>query len=193
MPERTFENRMSDTDALMWMVEKDPLLRSTITAIALLDHAPDHDRVLAKIERGIRLIPRLRQRVVAPPFNVAPPEWVFDHNFDLASSAYTEMLQRGFKPDFPDGTRDQIARIYSSLSGTQDHMRDLRDMLWSWIDNDTSRDLDQIEVAERLANGDIRIRIGIADVDSAVPKGSPIDVHAAAAEGGLSCVTWFWL
>ena len=83
MPERKFEGRMSDTDALMWAVEKDPLLRSTITAIALLDQAPDHDRVLAKIDRGVRLIPRLRQRVVAPPFGVAPPEWIYDHNFDL--------------------------------------------------------------------------------------------------------------
>ncbi len=59
-------------------------------------------------------------------------------------------------------------------------MRDLRGLLWSSIDNDTSRDLDQIEVAERLANGDIRIRVGIADVDGDVPKGSPIDAHAAA-------------
>ena len=78
-----FERRMSDQDALMWTIEKDPLLRSTITAIALLDQAPDHERLLDKIERGTRLIPRLRQRVVAPPLNVAPPEWVVDANFDL--------------------------------------------------------------------------------------------------------------
>ena len=58
-------------------------------------------------------------------------------------------------------------------------MRDLRGLLWSSIDNDTSRDLDQIEVAERLADGAIRIRVGIADVDGEVPKESPIDEHAA--------------
>ena len=74
---------MSDQDALMWTIEKDPLLRSTITAIALLDQAPDHDRLVDKIERGTRLIPRLRQRVVAPPLNVAPPQWIVDPNFDL--------------------------------------------------------------------------------------------------------------
>jgi WS/DGAT/MGAT family acyltransferase len=83
MSERKFEGRMSDTDALMWTVEKDPLLRSTIMAIALLDQAPDHDRVVDKIDRGVRMIPRLRQRVVSPPFGVAPPEWIYDHNFDL--------------------------------------------------------------------------------------------------------------
>ena len=58
-------------------------------------------------------------------------------------------------------------------------MRDLRALLWSSIDNDTSRDLDQIEVAERV-NGGIRVRIAIADVDSDVCIGSPIDRHAAS-------------
>ena len=58
-------------------------------------------------------------------------------------------------------------------------MRDLRSQLWSSIDNDTSRDLDQIEVAERLSNGDTKVLIGIADVDAFVPKQSAIDQHAA--------------
>ena len=78
-----FERRMSDSDALMWHIEKDPLLRSTITAIAVLDAPPDRDRLVAKIERGLRDIPRLRQRVVSPPFAIAPPEWVDDPDFDL--------------------------------------------------------------------------------------------------------------
>ena len=58
-------------------------------------------------------------------------------------------------------------------------MRDLRKLLWSSIDNDTSRDLDQIEVAEKLPNGDAKILIGIADLDCFIPKQSPIDQHAA--------------
>ena len=58
-------------------------------------------------------------------------------------------------------------------------VRDMRNLLWSSIDNDTSRDLDQIEVAERAANGDVKIMIGIADVDAFVPKLTPIDQHAA--------------
>jgi hypothetical protein len=78
-----FEARMSDMDALMWAIEKDPLLRSTITAVAVLDRAPDRERLLDKIERGSRLIPRLRQKAVSPPFSVAPPAWVVDQNFDL--------------------------------------------------------------------------------------------------------------
>jgi diacylglycerol O-acyltransferase len=78
-----FEQRMSDTDALMWGIEADPLLRSTIIAIALLDRAPDRARLEAKVERGTRDIARLRQRAVTPPWRVAPPRWVVDPNFDM--------------------------------------------------------------------------------------------------------------
>lgn len=78
-----FESRMSDMDALMWSIEKDPLLRSTITAVAVLDQAPDRERLMDKIERGTRLIPRLRQKAVSAPFSVAPPAWVVDANFDI--------------------------------------------------------------------------------------------------------------
>ena len=83
MGELRFENRMSDTDALMWGIEKDPLLRSTIVAVSILDQAPDRDRLVERIERSTRMITRLRQRVVSPPFSVAPPRWVVDPNFDI--------------------------------------------------------------------------------------------------------------
>jgi WS/DGAT/MGAT family acyltransferase len=79
-----FDSRMSDMDALMWAIEKDPLLRSTITAVAVVDRTPDRDRLMDKLDRGTRLIPRLRQRAVSPPFSVAPPAWVVDRNFDLS-------------------------------------------------------------------------------------------------------------
>ena len=78
-----FESRMSDSDALMWNIEKDPILRSTITAVAVLDRAPDRDVLLWKVDRGTRLIPRMRQRVVGNPYSIAPPRWEVDPNFDL--------------------------------------------------------------------------------------------------------------
>lgn len=83
MSELQFESRMSDSDALMWHIEKDPLLRSTITALTVLDQAPDRERLLDKLERGTRLVPRLRQRVVGNVFSLAPPRWEIDPNFDL--------------------------------------------------------------------------------------------------------------
>jgi diacylglycerol O-acyltransferase len=75
--------RMSDPEAIMWAVEKDPALRSDFTNVSILDRVPDHDVVRAKIEEAIEAIPRLGDRVVAPPFRIAPPEWVPDHDLDL--------------------------------------------------------------------------------------------------------------
>jgi exoribonuclease-2 len=92
------------------------------------------------------------------------------------------MMAEGFTPDFSPEAQRQLAdiRAHPAQAVPDGTVRDLRSLLWSSIDNDTSRDLDQVELAERLPNGEIRIRIGIADVDSDVPKGSPIDAHAAA-------------
>ncbi len=83
MAEIQFENRMSDQDALMWSIEKDPLLRSTITTVSLLESMPDRDRFHEQMERASREVPRLRQRVATAPFGVAPPEYVYDEHFDL--------------------------------------------------------------------------------------------------------------
>jgi VacB/RNase II family 3'-5' exoribonuclease len=100
---------------------------------------------------------------------------------DLQAVAKQIMLEHGFEPEFPPEVRQQVVE----LKGKPPHVapgadiRDLRHLLWSSIDNDTSRDLDQIEVAERLSGGEIRVLVGIADVDALVPQHSPIDDHAA--------------
>jgi WS/DGAT/MGAT family acyltransferase len=78
-----FEQRMSDSDALMWNIEQNPLLRSTVTVVWVLDRVPDRGRLEDKVERATRLIPRLRQRVVSNRLSIAPPRWEVDPNFDL--------------------------------------------------------------------------------------------------------------
>ena len=78
-----FTQHMSDEDALMWLVEKDPILRSTIVAVALFDRPPDFERLRARIHRATCLIPRFRQRVLSPPFRVGPPRWSVEETFDL--------------------------------------------------------------------------------------------------------------
>ena len=99
-----------------------------------------------------------------------------DHNgFNLVDAARREMLERGFLPDFPLEVEQQLETIRVEPERS---LRDMTSLRWSSIDNDDSRDLDQIEWAERTANG-IRVLVGIADVDSAVAKGTPIDAHAA--------------
>ena len=99
---------------------------------------------------------------------------------DLQAMARQVMLAQGFEPNFPPATQQQLVDIKTNPPqlAPSDKVRDLRGLLWSSIDNDTSKDLDQIEVAEQLPNGDIKVMIGIADVDFFVSKDSPLDQHA---------------
>lgn len=96
--------------------------------------------------------------------------------------ARQEMIAQGFHPDFPPAVDQQVKTLLSQAlppaSPMTGALKDLRSLLWSSIDNDTSRDLDQAEVAERVSNG-IRVMVAIADVDIDVPAGSPIDQFAA--------------
>ena len=75
---------MSNTDALMWHIERDPMLRSTVLSVWLLDRAPDRSGFAATIERTLHHVPRLRQHVVEDPLGVAPPRWESDPHFDLS-------------------------------------------------------------------------------------------------------------
>src|SRR5215469_16467723 len=99
---------------------------------------------------------------------------------DLEATAKQVMQQRGFDPDFAPEVADQLARLRQNppqVAVTSD-IKDLRNLLWSSIDNDTSRDLDQIEFAQRVSNGDVKVMIGIADVDAFAVKQTAIDQHA---------------
>jgi exoribonuclease II len=100
---------------------------------------------------------------------------------DLQAVAKDIMRQHGFEPDFPPGVQQQLMelRAHPPAIVPGGSVRDLRSQLWSSIDNDTSRDLDQIEVAERLPNGDVKVLVSIADLDAFVGKQTVIDQHAA--------------
>jgi len=90
------------------------------------------------------------------------------------------MLKNGFEPDFSPAVMREVRSLdIPSDDPLPPGVRDLRPLHWSSVDNRESRDLDQIEVAERVADGSIRIRIGVADVDTLVHIGSAADEHAA--------------
>lgn len=104
-------------------------------------------------------------------------------HFNLVAAAHAAMIEHGFSPDFPVGVDSELAAIHAhagppSMHSSASEFKDLRGLLWSSIDNDTSKDLDQIEWAEQLPDGQIRVRVGVADVDARVVKGSVIDSHA---------------
>src|SRR6202790_1737627 len=100
---------------------------------------------------------------------------------DLQTMAKQVMLENGFEPEFSPQVQQELEELKARPPKVEPSpdIRDLRNLLWSSIDNDTSRDLDQAEVAERLPNGETKILVGIADVDTFVPKSSAIDEHAA--------------
>jgi len=98
---------------------------------------------------------------------------------NLQAAARQEMIDHGFDPDFPKGTVEQLAEIKSHPPTAAANASDLRNLLWSSIDNDTSRDLDQAEVAERVSAG-IRVMVAVADVDASVHSATPIDRHACS-------------
>ncbi len=102
-------------------------------------------------------------------------------HIDLQVIAKEVVRQRGFDPDFPPAIQQQLSdlRAHPPQITVGKDVRDLRNLLWSSIDNDTSRDLDQIEAAERQPNDDVKVFVGIADVDAFVPKLTAIDQHAA--------------
>jgi len=101
------------------------------------------------------------------------------HRDQLRAVAARAMRDRGLDPDFPRDALAQAHALHNAPRTTEEPVRDLRQLPWCSIDNDDSRDLDQLSVAEPLANGGVKLLVAIADVDAAVPKNSPVDRHAA--------------
>src|SRR6202166_2663134 len=100
---------------------------------------------------------------------------------DLKAAAREVIIQNGFEPDFSLEVQQELEELkaHPPTITPSPTIRDLRSLPWSSIDNDTSRDLDQAEVAERLPNGETKVLVAIADVDTFVSKSSAIDTHAA--------------
>src|ERR1700733_15879908 len=153
---------------------------------ARLEKLPPHTRPALRL---LYCFTGLRERSCAWRDSLIPSqfgsgEFMHDANpstLDLQATAKQIMQQRGFQPDFPPEVSQQVAelKVHPPQVAPAGNIGDLRNLLWASIDNDTSRDLDQIEVAERLPSGDVKVLIGIADVDAFVPKQTPVDQHAA--------------
>lgn len=114
-----FTRHMSDEDALMWNIEKDPVLRSTIVALAVLDGAPDWERLRAGIDRASRLVPRMRQRVLSPPLRIGPPRWAVDRQFDL------DYHLRRYRVPAPGTSRDLLDAVQPMAMSSLDRARPL--------------------------------------------------------------------
>jgi VacB/RNase II family 3'-5' exoribonuclease len=96
----------------------------------------------------------------------------------LRSIAHRAMLERGLLPDFSPHDLAEIEGIHAPATRAEQSTRDLRNLIWCSIDNDDSRDLDQLTVAEAMPEGTTKILVAIADVDAVVKKQSALDDHA---------------
>lgn len=86
---------VSATDAFTLQLERDPALRATIVAVALLDRSPSWERLVERMERATRVVPTFRQKLVASPWRVATPRWVPDPDFDLTWHLRRARLPKG--------------------------------------------------------------------------------------------------
>ena len=100
------------------------------------------------------------------------------HRDDLKVIARLAMIDHGLLPDFSPEVLAEVGSIGKTVTESNSGVRDLRGLLWASIDNDDSRDLDQISVAEPLSDGAVKIFVAVADVDADVKKGSAIDDHS---------------
>ncbi|MHB8630065.1 MAG: RNB domain-containing ribonuclease [Aggregatilineales bacterium] len=100
------------------------------------------------------------------------------HQAILQSIAHRVMLERGLLPDFSAEALAELDKIQAAKTMDGESVRDQRDLLWASIDNDDSRDLDQLTVAEALPDGKVKILVAVADVDSLVQKDAALDEHA---------------
>jgi VacB/RNase II family 3'-5' exoribonuclease len=100
------------------------------------------------------------------------------HRFILQRIAHRVMMERGLLPDFSSQEIAELNEIHGAVTNIEESTRDLRNLSWCSIDNDDSRDLDQLTVAEVMPEGAVKILVAIADVESVVKKPSALDDHA---------------
>ena len=99
-----------------------------------------------------------------------------NQTINLADLARQVMIEKGFTPDFPNPVIKEVSSINTpALPPKTEMTRDLRDLLWISIDNDDSKDLDQITSVEMADNSATTVYVAISDVDALVKKGSEID------------------
>src|SRR5437762_675466 len=100
------------------------------------------------------------------------------HRDLLTELAHQAMIDKGLEPDFTPEIDQQLSTIFAAADENDSSIRDLRNLLWCSIDNDDSKDLDQLTVAEDLGGGRVKLCVAVADVDTLVKKATAIDDHA---------------
>lgn len=172
-----FDRKMSDSEGLMWRLDKDPHLSSTFATITILDGPLDFDRLLRRMERATWVVRRLRQRVQPMPANLSAPMWVDDPNFDL---------------------HYHIRHIALPKPGTMRQLLDLASLI-TWDAYDRTRPLWQFWVIDGLrggksalieklhhtivdGEGGVQLSMQFLDLDRDAPEPPPLEPERMQAE-----------
>ena len=176
MSEPRFEPHMNDADAVLWTIERDPVLRTTIGAIGLLDGSPDDGRLMARLERLGREVPRLRQRAVSPPLRLGPPRWLDVAGFDLASHVRRTTVTRGL---------DEVLEITGqTVAGDFDPARPLWDLVvLDGLEGGRAAFVLKLHHSVTDGVGALRLAGSLFDLERS-PAAVDAPVPAAAASGG---------
>jgi diacylglycerol O-acyltransferase len=164
---------MSQAEAVMWTVEKDPALRSDFTNITLLDRVPDEDRLRAKVADAIVDIPRLGQRVVSAPLRLAPPQWQTDPTLDLAYH-----LRRISAPP-PGGTRELLDLAALLSAAPLDRSRPLWEFtLVEGLEGGRAALLQRMHHTITDGVGGLKLSLSLVDFEAAPPEQPEPSEHA---------------
>jgi len=165
-----FDRKMSDSEGLMWRLEKDPHLSSAFAAVTILDKPPDFDRLLRRMHRAVRVVERLGQRVQPVPVNLSSPMWVDDPNFDLRYHVRHIALP---KP----GTMRQLLDLASLIVGDSfDRTRPL----WQFVVVDGIRGgksalIEKLHHTIADGEGSVKLSLQFLDFERDAPDPPPLD------------------
>jgi len=165
----TFARHMNDSDALLWNIERDPVLRSTITAIAVLDREPDWDRLRERVAHAVDEVPRLRERVIVPPLHLGPPRWVADSGFDL------DFHLRRARPPAPGSVRQAFDMAGPTAMAAFDRARPLWEFtLLEGLDDGRAMFVQKIHHSVTDGVGGVRLAMVLVDLErEPVPRAMP--------------------
>jgi diacylglycerol O-acyltransferase len=170
--------RMSDAEAIMWTVEKDPALRVDFTNVTIVEQAPDAKRLRAKVERAVDEIPRLSHRVVSSPLRIAPPEWRPDYDFDLDYHLRTVALPA------PGGLRQLLDLAATVAASPLDRSRPLWEFtVVEGLEGGRAALLQKVHHTITDGVGGVKLSMSLLDLEQDPPEPpEPSPVQRIAAE-----------
>jgi diacylglycerol O-acyltransferase len=175
---------MSDLEALMWTLEKDPHLSSTFANVTIFDRPPDLDRLRRRMQRAVAIVPRLRQRVVPGLGRLAPPGWGDDPEFELDRHVRRVALPA------PGHERDLFDLAARLAAEPFDRARPLwRFTVIGGLEGGRAAMVQQMHHTITDGEGSVRMSVEFIDVDRDAPEPEPVDVPTSgdgvAGDGAL--------